>query len=103
MKWRALALATLALAVYSLAGAADPATVVEPEMGYSAAIEAFFTLMSEQNRGMQVLDAPSVDIIVARIEDDGEVVTACVHDWSAARDFIRSRHQAAQADAGEEK
>jgi len=46
-------------------------------------------------KGMQTADAPNVEVLVARVNTDGTIATACVGTEEAARDFMSGRKKLA--------
>ena len=45
--------------------------------------------------GMQTADAPNVEVLVARVNGDGTIATACVGTEEAARDFMSGKKKPA--------
>ena len=42
-----------------------------------------------RENGMKVVVAPAVDVIVARIDSEGESLTGCVHDEQGLHEFMK--------------
>ena len=51
--------------------------------------------------GTKVVFAPAVDVIVARIDDEGESVTGCVHDEQGVHEFLKHARKPVVAPAEE--
>ncbi len=102
---RGVVLILLALAFVPIASASDTKAEVLPHQMTALSADALrpaltlSDLFAEvanptfevRENGTLVASAPSIDVIVARVEPDGTIVTACVHDEKSATEFLTAK------------
>ena len=89
-----MALPALLLAAITVAAPFDDIPQLDP----SASLSQFFERASNTTttaNGMVIFTPPAEDLLVARITDDGRLVTGCFATEEAARRFLDRDHHVA--------
>ena len=98
MRRKAVLLAVITLTLAQLAAAAELSAPFDDisQLDLSPSLSMFFkstatTVTSDD--GMVMFEPPAVDVLVARITEDGQLVTGCFATEEALRRFLDRNHR----------